>query len=53
MRRRRTRPLYGELTLSFGEFFDFAPVMFEPKPIQKPYPPILVGGALETAPAFD
>lgn len=27
-----------------GEFFDFAPVMFEPKPIQAPWPPIHVGG---------
>jgi len=27
-----------------GEFFDFGPVMFEPKPIQRPWPPIIVGG---------
>jgi probable F420-dependent oxidoreductase len=27
-----------------GEFFDFAPVMFEPKPVQKPRPRIHVGG---------
>jgi probable F420-dependent oxidoreductase len=27
-----------------GEFFDFAPVMFEPKPVQKPHPPLHVGG---------
>src|SRR4029079_5639455 len=27
-----------------GEFFEFEPVMFEPKPVQKPWPPILVGG---------
>ncbi len=27
-----------------GEFFDFDPVMFEPKPVQKPWPPIHVGG---------
>jgi probable F420-dependent oxidoreductase len=27
-----------------GQFFDFGPVMFEPKPVQKPYPPVLVGG---------
>src|SRR5439155_1938481 len=27
-----------------GEFFDFKPVMFEPKPVQKPHPPGLVGG---------
>ena len=27
-----------------GEFFEFETVMFEPKPIQSPHPPILVGG---------
>lgn len=27
-----------------GAFFDFAPVMFEPKPLQVPGPPIHVGG---------
>jgi probable F420-dependent oxidoreductase len=27
-----------------GEFFEFQPVMFEPKPVQKPWPPIHVGG---------
>jgi probable F420-dependent oxidoreductase len=27
-----------------GEFFDFAPVAFEPKPVQKPWPPLLIGG---------
>jgi probable F420-dependent oxidoreductase len=27
-----------------GEFYAFAPVMFEPKPVQKPHPPILIGG---------
>jgi len=32
-----------------GEFFDFAPVMFEPKPVQKPHPPILIGGESERA----
>ena len=33
-----------------GEFFDFQAVMFEPKPVQKPWPPIHVGG--ESAPAL-
>jgi probable F420-dependent oxidoreductase len=28
-----------------GEFVDFDPMMTWPKPVQKPYPPILVGGA--------
>ena len=32
-----------------GEFFDFGPVMFEPKPVQKPYPPIHVGGDSDAA----
>jgi probable F420-dependent oxidoreductase len=27
-----------------GEFFDFAEVAFEPKPVQRPRPPVLVGG---------
>ena len=33
-----------------GEFFDFAEVAFEPKPLQQPRPPVLVGG--ESAPAL-
>jgi alkanesulfonate monooxygenase SsuD/methylene tetrahydromethanopterin reductase-like flavin-dependent oxidoreductase (luciferase family) len=28
-----------------GEFVDFAPVATWPKPVQKPHPPILIGGA--------
>ena len=27
-----------------GEFFDFGPGMFEPKPVQQPWPPIVIGG---------
>jgi len=27
-----------------GEFFDFGPVMFEPKPVQSPWPPMHIGG---------
>jgi probable F420-dependent oxidoreductase len=27
-----------------GEFFDFGPVMFEPKPVQQPHPPLVIGG---------
>src|SRR3954451_7426643 len=27
-----------------GEFFDFAPVMFNPKPVQQPRPSLLIGG---------
>jgi len=33
-----------EVVEHHGEFFDFAPVMFEPKPLQKPWPKIHVGG---------
>ena len=32
-----------------GEFYDFAPVRFEPKPVQKPHPPLQVGGETERA----
>ncbi len=32
-----------------GEFYRFGPVMFEPKPPQRPHPPILVGGESEAA----
>jgi len=32
-----------------GEFFDFAPVMFEPKPVQRPWPAIHVGGESNAA----
>jgi probable F420-dependent oxidoreductase len=28
-----------------GEFVDFGPMAARPKPLQKPYPPILIGGA--------
>ena len=33
-----------------GEHFDFAPVMFEPKPVQLPAPPVSIGG--DSAPAL-
>jgi probable F420-dependent oxidoreductase len=32
-----------------GEFFDFDAVAFEPKPVQQPWPPILVGGESSAA----
>ena len=38
-----------EVVEHHGEFYDFGPVMFEPKPVQKPYPPILVGGESDAA----
>jgi probable F420-dependent oxidoreductase len=37
--------LWSEPTIEHhGEFFDFAEVAFEPKPVQQPRPPVLVGG---------
>jgi len=39
------RRLWTEPTIEHhGEFFDFDPVAFEPKPIQQPHPPLMVGG---------
>jgi probable F420-dependent oxidoreductase len=39
------RRLWSEsLVEHHGEFFDFGPVGFEPKPAQRPYPPIHIGG---------
>ena len=33
-----------EVVEHHGEFYDFGPVAFEPKPVQKPFPPLHVGG---------
>jgi probable F420-dependent oxidoreductase len=42
--------LWREETVSHhGEFFDFDGVAFEPKPLQAPWPPILVGGESDAA----
>jgi probable F420-dependent oxidoreductase len=42
--------LFTEETVSYhGEFFSFDEVVFEPKPRQKPWPPILVGGESKAA----
>ena len=38
-----------EIIEQHGEFFDFAPVMFEPKPVQAPHPPLLIGGESDPA----
>jgi probable F420-dependent oxidoreductase len=38
-----------EVVEHHGLFFDFAPVMFEPKPVQKPWPPVHVGGESDAA----
>ena len=33
----------------YGKFFNFNDLQFEPKPIQKPFPPLLIGGASRRA----
>lgn len=33
-----------EVVEHHGEFYDFGPVMFEPKPVHAPWPPLHVGG---------
>jgi alkanesulfonate monooxygenase SsuD/methylene tetrahydromethanopterin reductase-like flavin-dependent oxidoreductase (luciferase family) len=33
-----------EVVEHHGEFFDFGPVMFEPKPVQSPWPALHIGG---------
>jgi probable F420-dependent oxidoreductase len=39
------RRLWSEQTVEHhGEFFDFGPVMFEPKPVHAPWPPLHIGG---------
>jgi probable F420-dependent oxidoreductase len=38
-----------EVVEHHGDFYDFEPVMFEPKPVQKPWPPIHVGGDSDAA----
>ena len=44
------RRLWSEEVIEHhGEFFEFDPVMFEPKPVQKPHPPIHVGGDSDAA----
>jgi probable F420-dependent oxidoreductase len=39
-----------EVVEHHGDFFDFDPVCFEPKPVQSPHPPVLIGG--ESPPAL-
>jgi alkanesulfonate monooxygenase SsuD/methylene tetrahydromethanopterin reductase-like flavin-dependent oxidoreductase (luciferase family) len=47
---RALRALWTEDEPSFrGRFYSFGPVKFEPKPVQKPHPPILFGGETEAA----
>lgn len=45
-----TRRLWTEDVIEHhGEFYDFEPVMFEPKPIQQPHPPLVIGGESDRA----
>ena len=47
---RALRVLWTEAEPEFhGRFFSFGPVKFEPKPVQKPHPPIVFGGETEAA----
>ena len=47
---RALRTLWTESEPEFhGRHFDFGPVKFEPKPVQKPHPPLLFGGETEAA----
>jgi probable F420-dependent oxidoreductase len=42
--------LWTEATVTHhGEFFSFDEVVFEPKPVQQPWPPVLVGGESKAA----
>jgi probable F420-dependent oxidoreductase len=42
--------LFADDTVTYrGEFFSFDEVVFEPKPVQRPRPPILVGGESRAA----
>jgi len=44
------RHLFADTTVTHhGEFFSFDGVVFEPKPVQRPRPPILVGGESKAA----
>ncbi len=45
---RAIRALWTEPEPQFhGRYFDFGPLRFEPKPVQKPHPPIVFGGETE------
>ena len=47
---RALRALWSDAEPSFnGKYVSFGPVKFEPKPVQKPHPPIVFGGESEAA----
>lgn len=43
------RLLSEEVVAHDGDFYSFAPVMFEPKPVQRPHPPFHAGGESDAA----
>lgn len=44
------KKLWGDSVIRHdGEFYRFNDVMFEPKPVQKPWPPIYIGGESDAA----
>ncbi|MGH7820312.1 MAG: LLM class F420-dependent oxidoreductase, partial [Candidatus Binatia bacterium] len=47
---RALRTLWSEPAPQFrGRFFEFGPLRFEPKPVQRPHPPLVLGGESEAA----
>jgi probable F420-dependent oxidoreductase len=47
---RALKALWTEAEPKFhGRFFSFGPVKFEPKPVQRPHPPLVFGGESEAA----
>jgi probable F420-dependent oxidoreductase len=44
-----TRLWNDDVIEEHGAFFDFEPVAFEPKPVQRPHPPLLIGGESDAA----
>jgi probable F420-dependent oxidoreductase len=47
---RALRALWTEAEPDFhGRYYSFGPVKFEPKPVQKPHPPIVFGGETDAA----
>jgi probable F420-dependent oxidoreductase len=44
-----TRLWNDDVIEQHGAFFDFEPVAFEPKPVQRPHPPLLIGGESDAA----
>jgi len=44
------RAIWAENVVDFrGEFYEIGPARVEPRPLQRPHPPLLLGGSAETA----